>query len=204
MKYCYLCGSKLLKNKNRSKDHVPPDCIYPQEKPINLITVPCCSDCNVSFSQLDQKMRNFFAIIAGDKSGDLGKKAQTEVLRSGKLRSDFLSYTKDHPSLVDDQGNPRLEFFFDKDELSRWLIRVIKGLSFHRNKTRISDSSSYEVEILSQFVPQPSNTFPFETGLEFRPHFVYGVIEGQGHDFWILTLYDHLMFSVTVRPSAKQ
>ena len=193
-----------MKNKNKSKDHVPPDCIYPQEKPANLITVPCCTDCNGAFSELDQKMRNFFAIIAGDKSGELGKKAQSEILRSRKLSSDFLSYTKEHPSLIDDQGKLRLVFYFDKDELSQWLVRVVKGLSFHRNKTRINDSSVYEVEILSQFMPQPSNSFPLEVGLEFRPHFVYGVIVGEAYDFWVLIFYDHLMFSVTVKPLAEQ
>jgi hypothetical protein len=204
MQYCYLCGSKLLKNKNKSKDHVPPDCIYPQEKPANLITVPCCSDCNGAFKQLDQKMRNFFAIIASDTSGELGKKAQSEILRSRKLSSEFLSYTKEHPSLIDDQGKPRLLFHFDKDELSRWLVRVVQGLSFRRNKTRICDTSVYEVEVLSQFKPQPSNTFPPEEGLEFRPHFVYGVVAGETYDFWVLSFYDHLMFSVTVKPPTEQ
>jgi hypothetical protein len=149
-------------------------------------------------------MRNFFAIIAADKSGELGKKAQFEILRSQKLSSDFHSYTKPHPSLTDDQGNPRLVFYFDKDELNRWLVRVIKGLSFYRNKTRISESSLYDTDILSQFMPQPSNTFPLEDGLEFRPHFVYGVVAGESCDFWVLIFYDHLMFSVTVRPPAKR
>jgi hypothetical protein len=204
LQYCYLCGSQLLKKKNKSKDHVPPDCIFPQEKPANLITVSCCTDCNGAFSQLDQKMRNFFAIIADDKSGEVGKRAQSEILRSRKLSSDFLSYTKKHPSLIDDQGNPRLVFYFDKDEISRWLIRVVKGLSFRRNKTRITDSSLFEVDILSQFMPQPSKTFPLEDGLEFRPHFVYGVVAEEGYDFWVLIFYDHLMFSVAVKPSAKQ
>jgi hypothetical protein len=204
LQYCYLCGNKLLKNKNKSKDHVPPDCIFPQEKPANLITVPCCTDCNGAFSQLDQKMRNFFTILAGDKSGELGKKAQSEILRSRKLSSDFLSYTKEHPSLVNEQGKSRLVFYFDKDELSRWLIRVVKGLWFHRKKTRISDSSVYEVDILSQFMPQPSNTFPLEDGLEFRPHFGYGVVVEETYDFWALIFYDHLMFSVTVKPSAEE
>jgi hypothetical protein len=183
---------------------VPPDCIFPEEKPRNLKTVPCCIECNRAFSQLDQKMRNFFAIIAADKSGELGKKAQSEILRSRKLSLDFLSYTKKHPSLIDDQGNPRLVFYFDMDELSKWLVRVVKGLSFYRNKTRISESSAYEAEILSQFMPQPSNTFPLEDGLEFRPHFVYGVVAGEASDFWVLIFYDHLMFSVTVRPPAER
>jgi len=168
------------------------------------MTVHCCTDCNGAFKQLDQKIGNFFKIIAGDKSGELGKKAQSEILRSRKLSLDFLSYTKEHPSLADDQGNTRLMFYFDKDELSRWLIRVVKGLSFRRNGTRISESSVYEVNVLSQFMPQPSDTFPLEDGLKFRPYFVYGVVAEEASDFWVLIFYDHLMFSVKVRPPAER
>jgi hypothetical protein len=195
---CYLCGKGLRKNENKSKDHVPPDCIFPREKPQNLITVPCCIRCNEAFKLLDEKMRNFFAVLSGDKSGEVGKIAQHEILRSGRLSKDFLSYTKQHPSLVDDHGNPRLVFYFNNEELERWLIRVVKGLAFHRTRIRISDGAVYKMRVLSEFVPQPSNTFPMEKGLEFRPHFVYGVIQDGNADFWVLIFYDHLMFSIRV------
>ena len=149
-------------------------------------------------------MGNFFAIIAGDQSGDLAKKAQQEILRSQKLSSEFLSYTKEHPSLVDDQGNPRLVLYFDKDELKHWLVRIVKGLFFYRNnKTRISDSAVYEVEPLSEYTPQPSNTFPPEDGLEFIPHFSYCAVAKDKTDFWVLIFYDYLMFSVTVKTSTN-
>jgi hypothetical protein len=147
---------------------------------------------------LDEKMRNFFAVIAGDKSGEVGKIAQHEILKSGKLRKDFLSYTKQHPSFVDDQGNQRLIFYFNNEELERWLIRIIKGLVFHRTRRRVTENAQYEVEVLSEFLPQPSDTFPMENGLEFRPYFVYGVIKKGRTDFWVLIFYDHLIFSVTV------
>ena len=198
MRQCYLCGKGLRKNENKSKDHVPPDCIFPKEKPQNLITVPCCIECNGAFKLLDEKMRNFFAVLAGDKSDEVSKIARHEILRSGRLSKDFLSYTKQHPALVDDQGNPRLVFYFNNEELERWLIRVVKGLAFHRTRIRISDGAVYKMKVLSEFVPQPSNTFPMEKGLEFRPHFVYGVIQEDNTDFWMLIFYDHLMFSITV------
>ena len=143
-------------------------------------------------------MRNFFAVLAGDKSGEVSKIAQHEILRSRRLSKDFLSYTKQHPSLVDDEGNPRLVFYFNNEELGRWLTRVVKGLAFHRTRIRISDGAFYKVEVLSEFVPQPSKTFPMEKGLEFRPHFVYSVIHEGNTDWWLLIFYDHLMFSITV------
>lgn len=199
MKRCYLCGDELIKNKNRSKDHIPPECIFPQDKPLNLITAPCCIRCNGEYKQLDEKMRNYFALLAGDRSVSVGRIARREVLRSQKWREVFLSYTREHPSLVDDSGTPRLVFYFDDKELEVWLIRVVKGLFYHRNKkTIISNAATYKIEKYPQFAPQPSETFPMEKGLEFRPYFVYGVVQESNTDFWVLIFYDHLMFSVTV------
>lgn len=118
-KQCYLCGVTLIKNHNKSKDHVPPDCIYPDNKPPNLITIPCCKDCNKEYKPLDEKMRNFISIIAGEKASNAGEKAKKEIDRSKKLSKEFLTYTKPHPSLVDDNGNPRLLFYFKDDELNK-------------------------------------------------------------------------------------
>ena len=198
MTQCYLCGVELINNKNKSKDHVPPDCIFPQDKPLNLITVPCCIKCNKEYGKLDERMQNFFAILAGDKSATVSQIARKKILISRKWREVFLSYTKEHPTLVDETGNRRLVFYFDDNELRTWLIRVVKGISYHLNKKRISDSAIYKVWIYPQFIPQPSYTFPMEKGLEFRPYFVYGVKHEINNDFWGLVFYDHLFFCVSV------
>jgi hypothetical protein len=47
MKQCYLCGEELINKRNKTKDHVPPYCIFPQDKPRNLLTIPCCKKCFV-------------------------------------------------------------------------------------------------------------------------------------------------------------
>jgi hypothetical protein len=57
-KICYLCGSTLVKNFNKSKDHIPPACIFPDNKAKNLITLPCCENCNKEYRTLDEKMKN--------------------------------------------------------------------------------------------------------------------------------------------------
>jgi len=201
MKKCYLCGTNLIKNKNKSDDHVPPDCIFPNAKPPNLITVPCYIICNEEYRPLDEKMRNYIAILAGEKASDAGEKAKKEVLKSRKLCKQFLSHTKPHPSLVDNAGNPRLVFYFKDEELNKWLIRVVKGLYFHRNKIRIDEHSFFTVNKHPELCPQPSESFPMEEGLRLRPYFVYGVIKDENKlnsDYWILIFYDDLIFTVTV------
>ena len=154
-KECYLCGTTLIKNINKSKDHVPPECIFPDDKPDNLITVPCCTECNKEFNPLDEKMKNYLSIIAGEKSSDAGKKSIDEILKSRKLRTDFLAHTKQHSSLKDDSGNPRLLFNFNNEELDRWLVRIVRGLYLNKYKKRMHEHSIYKVKAHPELAPQP-------------------------------------------------
>jgi hypothetical protein len=201
MEVCYLCGDILLTGINRSKDHVPPDCIFPRDKPPNLITVPCCTNCNKTYGVLDERMRNFFAILADRNSAEVGDVARRVVLRSSRLSREFLSQTRSHPTLVDDAGVPRRLFFFDDAELDPWLTRIVKGLFYHRNRSRISDEAVFTVRKLPEVNPPSSETLLMEEGLELRPYFTYGILRDCGElhvNFWVLVFYDHLVFTVQV------
>lgn len=200
MRQCYLCGARLLKNVNRSDDHIPPACIFPAGTQ-SMITVPCCTACNEHYRKLDEKMRNFVATLSSSVPSEPIEKAKRAILMSPKLVRQYLSYTKPHPTLVTADGQPRLLFFFDSEELTSWLSRIVKGLFFHENRRRISDAAVFTVKSLPEIRPQPSVTFPFEKGLERRPYFVYGVVKDDdkpNRDFWVLVFYDQIMFSVTV------
>ena len=200
-KYCYLCGEKLIKNVNRSKDHVPPDCIFPDDKPDNLITVPCCIRCNEEFDPLDTKMRNFTAILAGDQSSDAGDKAQRVVLSSKKLSQEFLTYAKPHPTLTNDDGEPLLIFNFAAEELSKWLIRIVKGLYYWKYRTRINEHAIFNAKVHPEIRPPKSESWPLDEGLHLRPYFVFGNVkdEDQLNTYcWVLIFYDHLVFTVNV------
>jgi len=181
------------------KDHVPPACIFPENnKPNNLLTVKCCKSCHDKFDVLDDRMRNQIAILSGTKSGEAGEKAMRVLTRSPQLRGEFLSQTKAHPSLVDDQGNPRALFFFDDEELEYWLTRIVKGLYFRKFNKVIDPNLDFTIEKLAELSPPPSMSFEMEEGLEMRPYFVYGLLQKEQSDFWLLIFYDQIVFSVTV------
>lgn len=207
MKQCYLCGANLLKNVNMSKDHIPPVCIFPVGTP-SMITVPCCTACNGQYNKLDEKMRNFVATLSSSVSSEPIEKAKQAILRSPKLVREYLSYTKSHPTLVAGDGQPRLLFYFDGEELTRWLTRIVKGLFFLENRRRISDEAIFTVKALPEIRTQPSHIFPFEKGLERRPYFVYGPIHDDkqpNKDFWVLVFYDQIVFTIAVEiPSVLQ
>jgi hypothetical protein len=92
VKQCYLCGSLLVRGNNMTRDHIPPACIFPPGKPRNLITVPCCLSCNQEYKQLDQKMRNQIAVLAGGRSSDVSRVAGNDILRSFKLSMELVLY----------------------------------------------------------------------------------------------------------------
>jgi hypothetical protein len=50
---CIYCG----KSNKMTVDHIPPKGIFSSPRPSNLITVPCCDKCNLSYSKDDEYLR---------------------------------------------------------------------------------------------------------------------------------------------------
>lgn len=65
--WCYLCRS----TKTLTHDHVPPANLFPEPRPSNLITVPCCKVCNERFSKLDEQFRAF--VTTPVNASEIGK-----------------------------------------------------------------------------------------------------------------------------------
>jgi hypothetical protein len=76
---CYLCGVQLvpvprgyklpLQDNHATRDHVPPDGLFYDPKPSNLITVPCCHKCNSKHSGVDERLRMVAAMALGRNEG---------------------------------------------------------------------------------------------------------------------------------------
>lgn len=52
-KSCIYCGS----GEDMTDDHIPPKALFPEPRPSNMLTVPCCRKCNKSFSKDDEYFR---------------------------------------------------------------------------------------------------------------------------------------------------
>lgn len=197
---CYLCGRKLLK-RDTTKDHIPPDCIFPDAKPPNLITVKCCVHCHRQFSVLDERMRNYIAVIAITQSGEVGEKARNRIMRSPEFIYDFLEHTREHPGLTSAEGDPRLLFFFTEDEMNKWLIRMVKGLHFHRFRSRMPEGMTFVVKARPELEPPEVLAMLDDVESRLGPHFAYGLVEQNGIRLWILSFYDHVLFTVAISGS---
>jgi hypothetical protein len=44
---CIYCGNKP----GSTRDHVPPKSLFPKPRPVNMLTVPCCDDCQARFKK---------------------------------------------------------------------------------------------------------------------------------------------------------
>lgn len=79
IKWCYLCHG----TENMTSDHVPPKNLFPEPRPTNLITVPCCTKCNAEYSKLDEQFRAFVTTAAN------ASKAGKEIMRSKVFGGSF-------------------------------------------------------------------------------------------------------------------
>lgn len=80
MKWCYLCRS----TENLTRDHLPPKNLFPEPRPSNLITVPCCKTCNERFSKLDEQVRVFMCMPVN--VSEAGKNVMRQKVFGGSLK----------------------------------------------------------------------------------------------------------------------
>jgi len=128
---CYLCN----KNFADSRDHVPPECLFPDPKPTNLITLPCCSPCNRSYSKDEEYLRDNLSMISKRSRAvkQLWQKTRISYIRRPlKLRNinsrlvDLNLKTQEGIYLGRATG-----LKFDESRTNRVIEKIIKGLFFH-------------------------------------------------------------------------
>jgi len=79
-KKCIFCNSEI----DITDDHIPPKNLFPKPRPSDLITVPCCGECNGSFSKDDEYFRNIL-VSCESVCGDVNvMKVNQKFLRSMK------------------------------------------------------------------------------------------------------------------------
>ncbi len=125
---CYLCGC----TDDLTRDHIPPVGFFPNPRPDNLITIPCCNKCNQSFSMDDEAFRAF-AVSAKDISPAGEWIMQHKVVKntlssSPKLRENILkSFGKE--IIETEQGKKEMDTLeFPRERGERFLFRITKGL----------------------------------------------------------------------------
>jgi hypothetical protein len=144
---CYLCGEELLDvpsghdgpllPKHRTRDHIPPQGLFTDPKPSNLIWVSNCNACNGGQSGFDERFR---MLVASEIScNPAGKKTMMEKVlgstmkkaRQPKFVTSVVSTMRD-VTLQTAAGKKEVSMFSTRsDEVFPGIIRITKGLLRH-------------------------------------------------------------------------
>ncbi len=73
---CYMCGKQ-----STSKEHVPPQCFFPEDMRFNLMTVPSCPEHNEKTTKDDEYTRNYMTICYGNNAA-ASKQFENKVVKS--------------------------------------------------------------------------------------------------------------------------
>lgn len=77
---CCYCGIKRA----TTKDHVPPKAIFTKPRPSDLITVPCCFECNNAASVSDEKFKAYLGMHIARQGGEAERLFKEGVLPTAK------------------------------------------------------------------------------------------------------------------------
>lgn len=148
---CVYCGQRP----GVTRDHVIARCFFPGTLPSDMITVPCCEDCNKSYEKDEEYMRSLICMDYGvvESSDSALRQLVGPVTRS--------LFRAEHTGLLDlilDTSKP-VELFTEGDiylgqtrrirvDDSRFCNvarKIILGLHFHRTGHRLADGYTVKV-----------------------------------------------------------
>lgn len=207
---CVYCGA----TRNLTKDHIPPKNLFPNPRPSNLITVPCCYDCNHQTSLDDEYFRLILSTCQAASDHPAAKRLWPAIRRSlsrpHKPRIKEVSFIETPkaraPSELLAQRNQA--FVVDCCRIDKILAKIVRGLFFHQRGYRLP--STYEVithsnSLLNRAVSQKNEPIEFPVqSLEAVGDgvFSYGSYFYDGDSdtsIWLLSFFEKVQFSCWIR-----
>src|SRR5258707_4205943 len=129
---CYLCGKDETQlSEPLTHDHVIADCFFPQPKPANLLTLPCCVACQKEYRMDEEYVRNAFAPISNVSAStdalQAWKKTHRSIKRRPALHSDFMQ--RIFPVSIGGVNLSGLSFSQARTE--KVMRKIVLGLHYH-------------------------------------------------------------------------
>jgi hypothetical protein len=133
---CIYCGQRPA----TTKDHVPPKSFFAQPRPDNLITVPCCYQCNAGYGTDDERVRNI--LTSQDATEDHtaireqlgGKRNRSWQRNQGKSSFRHVVASLKVVDAYTASGiflGERLAFDLDQPVIDRFIGRTTRALMYH-------------------------------------------------------------------------
>lgn len=205
-----------LQDNHATRDHVPPDGLFCDPKPSNLITVPCCHKHNRKHSGVDERLRMLAALeISRNKGGEkiLSEKvfgSTFKKLRQPKFVAQIAT-TMRNDVVTTEQGRiPVAVFSVDGREIFDCVTDITRGLlkhfypqfEYHGHDFMVVDIHSAtlakgqrdaQLQLISEIVSKTKrdvrgsqNEFCFWRQVDFE----------NGHGAWLLVFYEAVAFTV--------
>jgi hypothetical protein len=141
---CVYCGEQ----RELTRDHVPPRCLFSKPGPSELITVPCCTHCNGDFQQHDEYFR--IAITTGIDREKFPKENADSVRAINKLaRPASLRFAR---SLLETYDAKSAQITIDRQRIELVRYRITRGLFFHHKNVRMPQHIGFVFRELTENV----------------------------------------------------
>ena len=127
---CYLCGAEH----GLTREHIPPKGLFPEPRPSDLITVPCCAKCNHANHKADERFRLFVSSAFNRNAAGTtiwNKKVLERTIKKGRQRP-FVGQMLRSATMIRRNvpyGLLRAPYVtVPQAEITPTLVRVAKGL----------------------------------------------------------------------------
>ena len=209
---CYLCGraAKETPEGQLTRDHLPPKNLFLPPRPSDLITVPCCYQCNNDSHEDDEYLR--VAVTACYNTNPVGKKTWEEKTVGSTVRKKRLSKSIDKMAvslkriaLITPEGRvlDAFEGKIDRARVDGVLTRMTKGFLSRLYPEIERSELSFQAEQIDPFKLNDP-LFRFATSQLFRfqrGHAVFrcwhGVEEYSHTGMWVHMFFDSAVYVVS-------
>jgi len=203
---CVFCGSRAS-----TRDHVPPQGIFPDPKPTDLITVPACDVCN-SASKLDDEYFRWLVATGSYGNGDALALIKKRIIPKFHRRPALLRQIMKGATQVDvhSEGGIYLgrqpAFLFDRSRIQVVIDKTVRGLYYHECGIALPKNA-----IVGSFVLNPIFHDKFKEVICSLPlhdigsgvfSYRYWVDnETPEESFWFLMFFDKTLFLTKTEPN---
>lgn len=155
---CVYCRSP----KDPTRDHLPPRSFFPQPRPANLITVPCCLECHRGFTKDDEYLRNLLIFVDGNEGHPAAEMLRAKGIRSlndsnarGYAKSFFNDVDEGWVRYANGMVAPGATITLDDQRIENVLCRMTVGLFWVENDKYLPPD--YAVEVVGSYDPRYRN-----------------------------------------------
>ncbi len=203
---CVFCG-----NPATTRDHVPPQGVFPDPKPTDLITVPACESCNLR-TTLDEEYFRWLVATGSAESENAVKLVKERILPKFQRRPAFLHHVMKGATRVDVHSEDGIylgkkpAFHFDRHRIQVVIEKIVRGLYFRELDVVLPQST-----IVGDFVLNPIFAKGFKevicalllqnVGKDVFSYRYWANKELLEESSWFLMFFDKTLFFTKTEPS---